>query len=127
MKAFIIGIFFLSINTLAMACEQDQISFPQNKVCVDMKWITGPSADAFNSASFHVSETKLHLNVLPWMVMSEGHEHGSRPVVMTNISPDDYLVEKMYFMKMMGSWFLKLQLINDQKEISEEVRVKVEL
>lgn len=119
---------FLVFFTKAFACEQGEISFPQNKVCTEVKWITAPAFNQFLSASFHLSETNLRLNVVPWMVMGGGHEHGSRPVVMTTVSPVDYLAEKIYFMGgMHGEWFLKLQLLNEKNEIIEEVRTKVDL
>lgn len=125
MKITFSVLMFLSFFTSAFACVQDEISFPKNNICVEVKWIVGPTSNEFNSASFHVSDSNLKLNVIPWMVMAGGHEHGSRPVLITNVSPNDYLVEKMYFMKMMGDWFLKMQLINDKKEVVEEVRVKL--
>lgn len=128
MKALFLSFFFLSFFTSAYACEQGEISFPQNKVCATVSWITGPTLNQFNSTSIHVSKTNLKLNVVPWMVMDGGHEHGSRPVSITNVSPSDYLVEKLYFMGgMHGEWFLKLQLVDAEKKILEEVRTKVEL
>ncbi len=128
MKALFLSFFFLSFFTSAYACVQGEISFPQNKVCATVSWISGPSINQFNSASIHISDTNLKLNVIPWMVMDGGHEHGSRPVTITTVSPTDYLVEKLYFMGgMHGDWFLKLQLVDADKKIIEEVRTKVEL
>jgi hypothetical protein len=124
-KLFLLASLFI---TSAYACQQDEIKFPQNNVCAKLNWITGPFFDQFNSASISLSETNFKLNVLPWMVMTNGHDHGSRPVVLTTIAPREYLVEKIYFMKgMQGNWFLRLQLINEKKEIIEEVRTLVEL
>lgn len=128
MKAFFLSLIFLNFFTSAYACVQGEISFPQNKVCATLNWIQGPSLNQFNSASLHISETNLKLNVIPWMVMGMGHEHGSRPVTITNVSPFDYLVEKIYFMGgMSGDWFLRLQLVDDKKNVIEEVRTKIDL
>lgn len=128
MKALFLSLFFLCFISSAYACDQGEISFPQNKVCASLSWITGPSLNQFNSVNIHISETNLKLNVLPWMVMEGGHEHGSRPVTITTVSKADYLVEKLYFMGgMHGDWFLKLQLVDGDKKIFEEVRTKVEL
>ena len=123
--AFASAILFSS----AYACESGEIAFEKNNLCAKIHWITGPSANLYNSATITLSNnTDLKLNVIPWMVMEGGHEHGSRPVTITNVSPTDYLVEKLYFMGgMMGEWYLKLQLVNDQKVVVEEVRTLVEL
>lgn len=128
MKTFFLALFFVSFFTKAYACEQGEINFVKNNICAKINWIKGPSINEFNTVSVNLSENKnLKLNVLPWMVMS-GHEHGSRPVTMTTVSPTDYLVEKIYFMGgMHGQWYLKLQLLNDQNTIVEEVRSPVSL
>lgn len=128
MKALVFSLFFLNLSTAVWACEQDEISFPKNNVCAKLSWINTPALNQYNSASIHTSATELKLNVLPWMVMAGGHEHGSRPAQITTISPNDYLIEKLYFMGgMQGDWFLKLQLLDASKVILEEIRVKVEL
>jgi hypothetical protein len=108
------------------ACETGEIAFEKNNLCAKIQWITGPSVNQYNSATIALSgPTAYKLNVLPWMVMDAGHEHGSRPVTITTVSPTDYLVEKMYFMEMMGDWYLKLQLVDAQKVVVEEVRTLV--
>ena len=128
MKTLLVGLLFLCFITSVNACEQDEISFPKNNVCARLSWINTPALNQYNSASIHTSATELKLNVLPWMVMAGGHEHGSRPAQITTISPNDYLIEKLYFMGgMQGDWFLKLQLLDASKVILEEIRVKVEL
>lgn len=128
MKMLCFALMFVSVFTKAYACEQGEINFAKNNICAKINWIKGPSINEFNTVSVSLSEDKnLKLNVLPWMVMM-GHEHGSRPVVMSNVSPTDYLVEKIYFMGgMNGQWYLKLQLVNDSKEVVEEVRTPVNL
>lgn len=123
MKTLFLSLVFVSFFTKAYACEQGEIKFEKNNICAEVNWIKGPSLNEFNSVSVNLSENKnLTLNVIPWMVMAH-HEHGSRPVITTAISPTDYLIEKIYFMGgMQGQWYLKLQLLNDKKEIIEEVR-----
>ena len=128
MKTLILAFSLLSFIGQVNACEPDEIAFPKSQLCSKLTWITGPSLNQFNSVSVHISETNLKLNVIPWMVMMGGHEHGSRPVALTRVSPNDYLIEKIYFVGgMQGSWFLKLQLLNDKKEVVEEVRTLVSI
>ena len=114
--------------TAPLSCEQGEINFAQNNICAKINWLTGPTFNQLNTASISLSENKdLKLKVIPWMVMN-AHEHGSRPVVMTSISPTEYLVEKIYFMGgMQGQWYLKLQLLNDQSIVLEEIRTPVSL
>ena len=128
MKILLFAFSLMGFIGLVEACEPNEIAFPKSKVCSKLTWISGPSINQFNSATVQLSETSLKLNVIPWMVMIGGHEHGSRPVIINEVSPSDYLIEKIYFMGgMQGSWFLKFQLINDKKEIVEEVRSLVSL
>lgn len=128
MKTLILALTFVSFFTKAYACEQGEINFEKNNICAKVSWIKGPSINEFNSVSVNLSEDKnLRLNVLPWMVMTN-MEHGSRPVTMTSVSPTDYLVEKIYFMGgMHGQWFLKLQLLNAENAVVEEIRTPVRL
>lgn len=126
-----IALTFLALtlfNIKAYACEQGEISFSQNNVCAKIEWQSLPVFNQYTSAVITLKNNAGYsLNVIPWMVMAAGHEHGSRPVVITSISPDDYLIEKIYFMGgMKGEWFLRLQLMNE-KNIIEEVRTQVKL
>ena len=128
MKTLFLALMFVSFFTKAYACEQGEINFVKNNICARVDWVKGPSINEFNTVVVNLSEDKdLTLNVIPWMVMM-GHEHGSRPVAIKAVTPRDYLIEKIYFMGgMNGQWYLKLQLLNDKKEVIEEVRSPVNL
>jgi len=128
MKTLFLALMFVSFFTKAYACEQGEINFVKNNICARFDWVKGPSINEFNTVVVNLSEDKdLTLNVLPWMVMM-GHEHGSRPVAIKAVTPRDYLIEKIYFMGgMNGQWYLKFQLLNDKKEVVEEVRTPVRL
>ncbi len=128
MKTLFLALMFVSFFTKAYACEQGEINFVKNNICARVDWVKGPSINEFNTVVVNLTEDKdLTLNVLPWMVMM-GHEHGSRPVAIKAVTPRDYLIEKIYFMGgMNGQWYLKLQLLNDQKVVVEEVRMPVNL
>lgn len=122
----IVAVFF---NIKAYACEQGEIAFSQNNICAEVQWQTTPVFNQYTSATITLKNNQTYtLNVIPWMVMAQGHEHGSRPVTITNVSPNDYLIEKIYFMGgMKGEWFLRLQLLNDKKQVVEEGRMRVNL
>ena len=127
MKNLFLALCSLCFIHSAFACDSNEITFAKNNICAKVDWVIGPSVNQFNTVALSLSDSRFALNVIPWMVMDGGHEHGSRPVVITNISPKDYLIEKLYFMGgMSGQWFLKLQLLNAKKEAVEEVRTLVE-
>jgi len=129
MKALSLILFFSFINLDSFACEQGEIVFSQTSVCAKLDWQSRPVYNQYLSATVALKNNQNYtLNVVPWMVMGGGHEHGSRPVTITAVSPGDYLIEKIYFMGgMKGEWFLRLQLLNSNKQIIEESRIKVEL
>ncbi len=128
MKYLFLTLLLLSFFTKAHACDQDEIKFIENGICAKINWIIGPTYNQFNEIQVILSENNnFRLNVIPWMVMS-AHEHGSRPIVMTVITPTDYLIEKIYFMGgMQGLWYLRFQLLNEQNIVLEEVRSLVSL
>lgn len=129
MKIVFLAIAAVFFNIKAYACEQGEIAFSQNNVCAQLEWQTTPVFNQYTSATVTLKNNHAYtLNVIPWMIMAQGHEHGSRPVVITSVSANDYLIEKIYFMGgMKGEWFLRLQLMNAKKEVVEEGRIKVEL
>lgn len=129
MKFLFLAFAAAAFNIKAYACEQGEIGFSGNNVCAKVEWQNTPVFNQYINATVTLKNNENYtLNVIPWMVMAMGHEHGSRPVVMTAVSPSDYLVEKIYFMGgMKGDWFLRLQLLNDKKQVVGESRMKVEL
>ena len=129
MKAFFLFASIALFSTSLMACESGEISFPQSDLCAKVEWLQGPNYNQFNSIEISLNkESTYKLNIIPWMVMSEGHEHGSRPVKITATSSTHYIVEKIYFMGgMMGDWYLRFQLLNADNSVLEEVRTLVEL
>lgn len=116
-----------SIST--QACEVGELTFPNSDLCAKVEWLQGPSYNQYNSMEVTLNkETSLKLNVVPWMVMSGGHEHGSRPVKLNANSSTEYSVEKIYFMGgMVGEWYLRFQLLNSENNVVEEVRTLIEL
>lgn len=59
-----------------------------------------------------------------WMRMGNGHEHGSSPVKMTQLSPDTLLIEDAYFI-MGGEWLVRVKLTINGKLETIEIPVKV--
>ena len=120
--------FFLTFSTFIMAQDRCDVSFAKSSVCANIDWVYGPYLDQYSSAKISLSEDTnvKSIKIIPWMVMS-GHEHGSRPVVLSKTGDYDYLVEKAYFMGgMVGTWYLKIQLLNQQNAIIDENRYLIE-
>ena len=128
MKAFFLFA-TLALSSSLVACETGEISFPQSDLCAQLEWLQGPTYNQFNNIEISLNkDSNYRLNIIPWMVMSGGHEHGSRPVKIVASSSTNYVVEKIYFMGgMMGDWYLRLQLLNSDNSVVEEVRTLVEL
>lgn len=129
MKKAFLAIVLSLLTSAVFACESGEVAFEKSLLCAKISWLTGPVFNQYSSATVTLNEqTALKLNVIPWMVMGGGHEHGTKKVTITATTPTDYLIEKIYFMGgMTGSWFLRLQLINDKSEVVEEVRSLVAL
>lgn len=120
--------FFLMITPLIQAQDRCDISFNNTAVCANIDWIYGPYLDQYSSAkiSLTANTNVKSIKVIPWMVMS-GHEHGSRPIVLTKTGDYEYLVEKAYFMGgMVGTWYFKVQLFNQQNALLEENRYLIQ-
>jgi hypothetical protein len=132
MKALIIGVICLLLSTSTNACEPSEISFNKYQVCASLKWVYGPTFNEFNTLEVTLRsegatdlETS-YLKVIPWMVMSGGHEHGSRLTEITQNGNELYIVKKIFFPAgMQGDWFLRLQFLDDQMQLREEVRTPV--
>lgn len=129
MKTLFLFLTLSLFSSSIFACEVGEVAFPKADLCAKILWVEGPAYNQYSTIEVTLNkETPLKLNVIPWMVMGGGHEHGSRNVKMTAYSSTNYSVEKIYFMGgMVGDWFLRFQLLNDQNIVTEEVRSLVEL
>jgi len=127
MKLFkLVLLFLLSLMSLSLiANERCDLSFPKSNTCVNFEWVYGPYLDQYNTIKISYRETldATSIKVIPWMVMQHGHEHGSRPVTMTQTGDREFLVDKIFFMGgMMGEWYLRVQLLDSKNSILEEQR-----
>lgn len=129
MKTLILFLTLTLISSSVFACEVGEVVFPKTELCAKVLWVEGPSYNQYNTIEVTINkDTPLKLNVIPWMVMSGGHEHGSRNVKLTEYSSTNYSVEKIYLMGgMVGDWFLRFQLLDSDNVVVEEVRSLIEL
>ncbi len=117
-------------STNLFANDRCDLKFNKVNTCVNFDWVYGPYFDQYNSVKVSYDENLeiTNLKVIPWMVMQHGHEHGSRPVVMTKTSDREFLVDKIFFMGgMMGEWYLRIQLLDSNNDILEEQRQLINL
>lgn len=126
MKTIVVLMAFIS--SMAMAQTRCDLNFKVTQLCAQIDWIYGPFLDQNNSLTISVNKNDAvkSIKVIPWMVMSEGHEHGSRPVKMSVTSELEYRIENAYFMGgMMGDWFLKVQLLDTNGKLLEEAKAPI--
>lgn len=110
------------------AADRCDLKLEKSNVCANFTWVYGPLLDQYNSVKIEYTENSQvsSIKVIPWMVM-HGHEHGSRPVVLTKTGDREYLVDKIFFMGgMQGEWYLKVQLLDSQNKLIEEARKLIE-
>lgn len=127
-KVIILTSLIFATIGLVKAEDNCPIVFPKTNSCAKLEWIYGPYLDQYNSAKISYSSNSQisKIKIIPWMVMSS-HEHGSRPVVLTQTGDKEFLIEKAYFMGGMdGSWFFKIQLLDSNNIVLEEVRTLIE-
>jgi hypothetical protein len=111
-----------------LASDRCDVKFSKSSVCANIDWIYGPYLDQYCSAKITLSENDhvSAIKIIPWMVMGS-HEHGSRPVILTQTSDREFLVDKAYFMGgMEGQWYFKIQLNNSNNSLIEETRYLIE-
>jgi hypothetical protein len=118
---------FTFSSVKAFEIQRCDLLLSKTSTCANFDWIYGPYLDQYNSLKITLSDNSNYksLKVIPWMVMSS-HEHGSKPVTLTQTGANEYLVEKAYFMGgMKGEWYLKLQLLDDKNTIIDENRFPI--
>jgi hypothetical protein len=120
---FILLLVFI-VSTAHATCD---LNFKQTNLCADLNWTTGPvvnQASAFN-LSFDRSYLPYTLKVDVWMQMG-GHGHGSRPVVMRNLSDSQVEVSQVWFV-MKGKWQVRGFLINEAGAEVERAILEVQI
>ncbi len=132
MKSLIaFAIILTTISTTNLfANDRCDLKFSKVNTCVNFDWVYGPFFDQYNSVKVSYNENPeiTNIKVIPWMVMQHGHEHGSRPVVMTKTGDREFLIDKIFFMGgMMGEWFLRIQLLDSNNAVLEEQRQLINL
>jgi hypothetical protein len=122
-------ILLISLSSFSIfANDRCDVKFSKSSVCANIDWIYGPYLDQYSSAKITLSENDQvsAIKIIPWMVMGS-HEHGSRPVVLTQTGDREFLIEKAYFMGGMdGLWYFKIQLNNSNNTLIEESRYLIE-
>jgi len=109
----------LLLSQIALA--DCQVLLEKVNTCVDYKWTDGPHLNGRGQRNFSTLEVKFFMNedsseapikidgikVYPWMIM-HGMQHGTRPVVTTELANGSYQVSKILLSKMMnGYWEIR--------------------
>lgn len=112
MKKIIISFFvFIVANNSALSASACSVEFSKLGVCAKVNFTKDiyrktPSAFELEFVK-NKQKQKINLDDRPdvklWMVMRNGHEHGSDPVTIKKISKAKYLVENAFFF-MLGTW-----------------------
>lgn len=61
-------------------------------------------------------------NIKLWMVMKNGHEHGSDKVNIKQLGPNKFLVSNVWFL-MLGQWSLKININYDGQSKEADIPV----
>lgn len=115
----------LKNNQIAVADENCPLSYPDvdgRDLCAKIFWIVGPSRPNENSFTLKFWDKEIgsadsgpyvdpghDVFVLPWMVMDNGHEHGTSPVTISEDDVGIYNVTRLFFI-MAGRWQIHVQL-----------------
>lgn len=84
--------------------------------CAEVTWSLGPKYGIFSKAQVKLTnkdgspfKEAGKLEVYPWMIMENGHEHGARETV-SKVNPNGVIdVSMIQLMKMPGAWYLRLK------------------
>lgn len=113
MKNVLVLIFFIINLNIAQAKSRPMcdIAFKKISLCANIQFVDGISRKS--DAKFTVNYTSLkngkpvsldsEPQVKLWMVMKNGHEHGSEPLKITKKKEGVYLHENAWFL-MLGEW-----------------------
>mgnify|MGYP001136141311 CR=1 FL=1 len=111
-------IILLSLSTFSFAeCD---LLLEESNTCIEYTWTDGPHLNSRADRKFSelvvkyfdaddATETAIEndiIKVLPWMIMPN-MEHGTRPVVTTELEDGSYLISEILLKKMMGHWEIR--------------------
>lgn len=103
----------------------------ESNTCIEYTWTNGPHLNSRAERNFSelvvkyfdaddASETALEndlIKVLPWMIMPN-MEHGTRPVVTTQLEDGSYLISEILLKKMMGYWEIRFVDSDDESVLA---------
>ncbi len=115
-KIFISLLLAVSFNSFA-ECD---VFLEEVNTCVEYNWTEGPYLNVGPTRDFSELSVKFFdaddaseaaidkefIEVLPWMIMPN-MQHGTRPVVTTELNDGSYLISKILMRKMMGYWEIR--------------------
>lgn len=114
----ILALLFFTLTTSAYAdCD---LLLAESNTCIEYSWTKGPFLNERQERNFSelivkffdaedTAETaisKEEVTILPWMIMPN-MEHGTRPVVTTQLENGSYRVSEIFLKKMMGYWEIR--------------------
>ncbi len=122
-KNFLISIIlFASTQLFSASHEGCNIQFKDSTICAEVNFTSpiGRKDDATFKLTFYEGKNKIILktkpNVYLWMIMKNGHEHGSEKLTQ-KIEGSDYLFSNVWFM-MLGQWQLHVKFKHKGKDLS---------
>ncbi len=132
MKTLILSLLLLPVLVFA-DCET---RFESVNLCAKLAWTQGPvfnKPSAFEltfldeaSNSGTPQDPQKEINIYSWMKMDNGHHHGG-PGFVVNRSGNVWSTEKVrFFSGMSGTWFIRVELRQDN-QIIEMIEIPVVL
>lgn len=117
MKKLLLSVLLLTSHASMANCD---VLLKKVNTCVDYSWTEGPHLNGRGQRNFSTLEVKFFMNgdsteapikidgvkVFPWMIMP-GMQHGTRPVVTTELANGSYEVSEILLRKMMGHWEIR--------------------
>lgn len=132
---FIFALFFLSNLTIAESNSTKRLCHVELKdagICAELVTLTELTRKTaaslelsfFDKKSFKPVNLDGEMKAKLWMVMKNGHEHGSEPLKTQKLK-DKYRLTNAWFL-MMGEWKLKLEVNHNSKEYKTEIPLCIE-
>ena len=111
------------------SCGATEIHLAAHSLCVSHDWLEGPYLNGRGERNFsrlilrfraddqsHATAANLgQASYWAWMIMPGGHQHGTRPIKVENVSEAEVTLGQIMFTQMPGEWFIRINL-NPQSE-----------